>query len=429
MPSTVINSQHPQTDLYVHIAILVRDLHRGIGSPSSAVLVTNRLAHDGYRVDLLLHRKTGELVNSVAPGVNIIAFGGNPSLRNVWAISHLHLNSFIRSKSWWKPAHWLLWSLPSLLAYLKDQRPDVICAFGTKANIALGLANQDPATRDTLKINVISITLSNWLHQRNQSKYKLISMAYHADYFVACSRGVARDLELIIPALKNRIHTVYEPVFDASFAKYFSQPAQHRWLRNVPGITLSSNQRANQPILVNAARLVPMKDHATLIKAFAQLRDRRSARLIIFGEGRLRGELERLVAKLGLQQDVDFPGFYANPYPEFATASLFVLSSRFEGLSKVLIEALACGTPVVSTNCPSGPAEVLQNGRYRRLVPVGDVDELANAMEETLDAVVDRKALKRRAEDFSPRSVDEFIELIGKLCALKPAVKFQVPGI
>ncbi len=405
-----------------HIAMFVRDLQANTGPPSSAVILANGLAKQGYRVDLLLHRKQGLLINSVASGVEIIVLGGGPSLRNILTISSLgSLLYFAQSRSWWKPSGWLFWSVPSLLTYLRNRKPDITCAFGTKANMALGLANRDPATQHTLKINVISITISNWLRQRNRSKHKLFSLACHADRFIACSKGVARDLEQTFPLLKNRIHTVYEPVLDDSFVERFAQPAQHRWLREASSNASDSDREARPPVLVNAARLVPMKDQATLIKAFARLRKRRRARLIIFGEGRLRGELEQLIAELGLERDIDLPGFYANVFPEISAASLFVLSSQFEGLSKALIEALACGTPAVSTDCPSGPAEVLDNGRYGRLVPVGDVSALASAMEDALDTEVDRDELRRRAWDFSAKSVDEFVELIGKLISLMPA--------
>jgi len=130
--------------------------------------------------------------------------------------------------------------------------------------------------------------------------------------------------------------------------------------------------------------LRPQKDFPTLIQAFAHVRRAYPARLLILGEGEERPALEALVRQLGLEQDVSLPGFAVNPYPYMARASLFVLSSRWEGLPGVLIEALYCGAPLVATDCPSGPREILRDGQYGQLVPVGDVTALAQAIETTL---------------------------------------------
>ena len=131
---------------------------------------------------------------------------------------------------------------------------------------------------------------------------------------------------------------------------------------------------------------------------------------MILGEGDLRPAMERQIAELGLQDRVALPGFFQDPYPWFRSADLFVLSSDWEGFGNVIVEALECGVPVVSTDCPSGPAEILENGRYGRLVPVGDVDALANAIIVTLHETPDRQALMNRAKDFSVDKIsDEYL--------------------
>jgi glycosyltransferase involved in cell wall biosynthesis len=166
-------------------------------------------------------------------------------------------------------------------------------------------------------------------------------------------------------------------------------------------------------VLVAVGRLHEQKDFQTLLRAFALVRARRSARLIILGEGPERPALEAGVAKLGLTEDVDLPGFVPNPYAFMAGASQFVLSSRYEGLPTVLIEAMACGCPVVSTDCPSGPGEILDNGKYGRLVPVGDAAALAEAMEATLDAPPPAAELKARADLFHiDRVIDSYRRLL-----------------
>jgi glycosyltransferase involved in cell wall biosynthesis len=150
---------------------------------------------------------------------------------------------------------------------------------------------------------------------------------------------------------------------------------------------------------MGVGRLTAQKDFSTLIRAFASLRTQRAARLMILGEGEERFQLEALVQELGLQADVALPGFIANPYKYLKWSTVFVLSSRWEGLGNVLIEAMAMGTSVVSTDCPNGPAEILESGRWGRLVPVGDVDALTKAMIATLDDPAPPD-VARRAMDF-----------------------------
>ena len=159
--------------------------------------------------------------------------------------------------------------------------------------------------------------------------------------------------------------------------------------------------------------LIRIKDFATLIRAFARLRATRPARLVILGEGPEHGSLEQLARQLGVAPDVDLPGFTINPYAFMARADVFALASRVEGLSNAIIEALACGCPVVSTDCPNGPAEVLEHGRYGRLVPVGDEAALTEAIAATLQASPDRDKLRRRAADFSvERATERYLQLL-----------------
>jgi glycosyltransferase involved in cell wall biosynthesis len=169
-----------------------------------------------------------------------------------------------------------------------------------------------------------------------------------------------------------------------------AQPIDHPWFAE-----------GAPPVILGVGKLKPQKDFATLLRAFATLRAGRAARLVILGEGEQRGELEALAQNLGIAADVALPGFVDNPFPYMARASLFVLSSRFEGLPGVLIQALACGCPAVSTDCPSGPAEILEGGRYGPLVPVGDAEGLARAMAETLAAPLSPDILRERAAFFS----------------------------
>jgi glycosyltransferase involved in cell wall biosynthesis len=162
---------------------------------------------------------------------------------------------------------------------------------------------------------------------------------------------------------------------------------------------------------------VPAKNFSLLLAAFARLRAQRPARLLILGEGRERLRLEAAAHELGIDADVALPGHVDNPYAAFSRASLFVLSSDWEGLPTVLIEALACGCPVVSTDCPSGPAEILERGRYGSLVPVGDAVALAHAMARTLDQPPAPETLRLRSEAFTlERSAGRYLDLLDGLC-------------
>jgi glycosyltransferase involved in cell wall biosynthesis len=166
-------------------------------------------------------------------------------------------------------------------------------------------------------------------------------------------------------------------------------------------------------VILGVGRLAKQKDFSTLLKAFAQVRAVRTARLMILGEGRKRAQLETLVRTLGIADDVALPGFVPNPFPYMAHASVFVLCSAWEGLPGALVEAMACGCPVVSTDCPSGPAEILAEGVYGPLVPVKAITALARAILSVLAAPPDRAWLRARAEMFAvERVADRYLEVL-----------------
>lgn len=194
--------------------------------------------------------------------------------------------------------------------------------------------------------------------------------------------------------------------FDFDKIRRLSQAmCPHRWLG-----------ADDPPVVLAAGRLCEPKDFVTLLHAFRLVRDHKRVRLIILGEGPLRAELEETVRALGLTtEDVDFPGFVANPYAYMVRAAAFVLSSRWEGLPGVLIEAMACGTAIISTDCPSGPREILQDGRWGTLVPVGDAHALAQAILRTLSTPCELLPdVKRRAQDFSQeRIIDQYLTVLG----------------
>jgi len=226
-----------------------------------------------------------------------------------------------------------------------------------------------------------------------------------ADRIVAISQGVADDLISLLNLPHEKVIVIYNPVVTPELFEQAKQPANHPWF-----------EQNRLPVILAVGRLSPEKDYPTLFRAFSLVRQVRPAKLLILGEGEERSNLERLAIELGIQNDVSMPGFVDNPFAFMAKASVFVLSSAWEGFGNVLVEALACGCPVVATDCRSGPREILDNGRYGRLVPVGDHEALAKAILETLDNPdfpADRQTRFQRAMEFSvDAAVDKYLKVL-----------------
>jgi glycosyltransferase involved in cell wall biosynthesis len=194
-----------------------------------------------------------------------------------------------------------------------------------------------------------------------------------ADCVTAVSQGVADDLRQAARLSSDQVQVIYNPIVTLDMRRKASAPLEHPWF-----------QSGEPPLILGVGRLTAQKAFDVLIEAFAQVRKTRHARLVILGEGEQRPMLEALVKRLGLQGDVQLPGFVSNPYAFMANAAVFVLSSRWEGLPTVLVEAMSLGTPVVATDCPSGPREILKDGKYGQLVPMNDPAALALATQNAL---------------------------------------------
>lgn len=269
-------------------------------------------------------------------------------------------------------------SLPALARYLRRARPKALIAALDHANLVAIWARQ-LAWVPTRVIVTVHCHLSQLMQRSAATKGPLLPQLMRlffplADSVVAVSEGVRQDLLATLGLPAHRVATVYNPVVSPALARLSGAPCPHPWLD------------AGPPVILGIGRLSAQKDFATLIAAFAALLGAEDARLIILGEGEQRAELEALIARLKLQARVALPGFVANPYAYLSRARLFVLSSRWEGLPTVLIEALALGVPVVATDCQSGPREILQGGAWGELVPVGQPELLAQAMRRALTA-------------------------------------------
>jgi glycosyltransferase involved in cell wall biosynthesis len=276
-----------------------------------------------------------------------------------------------------------------LARYLRGERPQVLLAAKDRAGRAAVIARR-MAGADTRIVLRLGTNLSTAMAGRSAVdrwlRYAPIRRLYPGiEHIVAVSEGVSEDTALIARYPRERISVIRNPVITPELIQDAALPCPHPWL--------GEHRDRRLPVIVGAGRLQQQKDFPTLIRAFAQLHRARPCRLLLLGDGRERSVLEALIAQLGLATDVELPGFQHNPYPFLARADLFVLSSAWEGSPNVLTEALALGTPVVATDCPSGPREVLDDGRFGRLVPVGDADALLRAMADTLDAPLPARTL------------------------------------
>ena len=292
-----------------------------------------------------------------------------------------------------------------LARYLRSEKPDVLLSGANHVNLTALWARRLARAPIPLVLrasNHLSGANRNPLNRRYFRWWMARRVYGWADAVIAVSDDVAEDIARHTGCEKNRITTIYNPTITPDLVQKAKLPLDHPWF--APG---------SPPVILAAGRLSTQKDFPTLLKAFARVRAVRPARLVILGEGKKRHQLQALARQLGISADVALPGFVDNPFAWMARAAVFALSSAWEGLPGVLIEALACGCPTVSTDCPGGAAEILANGRYGRLVPVGDDPALANAILATLDAAPAPELLRKRAAQFSiEQAVDQYLNVL-----------------
>ena len=288
----------------------------------------------------------------------------------------------------------------AMRSYIKQEMPDCILPGLSRSKIATLLA----ARLTSGSPPIIPIVHNTIRHRRTGAKYRFLFP--HASHLVAVSQGLAGGLAKLLPNVHpSKISTLHNPVYSAKEAQLALKPPDHPWMND-----------SGPPVILTAGRFAKQKDLPTLLRAFQKLSNQRPVRLLILGGGKLQERFENLVHRLDLSDRVSMPGRVNDPLSYMARAAVFVLSSRWEGLPTVLIEALACGCPVVSTDCPYGPFEILEGGRWGELVPVGKDGELADAIERTLDNPLPREVLRRRAEFFSvDKAVDQYEKLIAEV--------------
>jgi glycosyltransferase involved in cell wall biosynthesis len=336
---------------------------------------------------------SGPLADALPDGVKRVVLD-SPSIRLAARLRHRRRRRMIKAGGF------------ALARYLWRERPDVLMSAANHVHLTAIFATR--ASRAPVRL---VLRVSNHLTQSHRGiggrarplRLKLARRVYAwADAAVAVSQAIVDDLVEHTALTADRVVAVTNPTYTPEIETAAAAPLEHAWL--VPGVP---------PLLVAAGRLAPAKDFPTLLRALARVRSERPARLVILGEGGRREQIEQLARELGVEHDVLLPGFVDNPFAWMSRAAAFVLSSAWEGSPGVLVEALACGCSVVSTDCPSGPAEILAGGRYGRLVAVGDDAALANAICETLDQPVDAAALRARAREFDvDRAVERYLRVL-----------------
>jgi len=349
------------------------------GAERMIVNLSREFALRGFKVDFLISRVEGPYLSSLSPLVKFVELGSSQRTR----------------------------ALEPLVRYLGEERPPVLLAAKEQGNELALMVKHFPEISTRVAVRLGS-TLSRMVKGRNPImvwiKLRTLRKLYpRADIIIAVSRGVASDLARTAGIPLDRIHVLPNPVLTREMPKFAQMPVNHPWF--IPGAP---------PVILGVGRLGRAKDFPTLLRAFARVQKERPARLVILGKGRQKSRLQALASKLGIAENFSLPGFSSNPYAYMARSALFVLSSKWEGSPNALTEAMALGTPVVSTDCESGPREILAEGRYGPLVPVEDPNALALAILETMDHPPDPNILRAAVKAYTVEaSADRYLAAMG----------------
>lgn len=361
-PSRTSSAKHAMS-----VAIYLHDLTGG-GVERQSLIIAEEFRRHGADVTLVLHRMRGQLIDRVPPGLRVVDLNSSRTLMDVLG----------------------------LVRFLRKEKPDILLSNVDLNNIAALLA-KGIGFSDTKVVICQHNPISANIGTGESRLYRYVALTYRMlapliTRAVAVSSGVAAELGEIAGLPMDRVLTINNPVVGPDFQARCEEPADHPWF-----------QQPQQHLFVTAGRLVSQKDHETMIRALAIHRQRLDSRLLILGNGPLDAQLRALVVKLGLAEAVDFLGFRGNALPFIRQADAFLLSSRCEGFGNVVVEALGCGTPVISTRCNYGPAEILDNGRYGVLVAPESPAALAEAMDQvgTLRERFPAETLRKRAGEFS----------------------------
>jgi glycosyltransferase involved in cell wall biosynthesis len=373
----------------------------GGGAERIVLDLARAMTYRGQQVDLVLSRLRGELVSTIPSSVRTIELGSSGRIEFMRTLFRLP------SETWRtliplmvrKPLKKIR-SLPYLERYLLIERPDILMASTNIPNILAVWASHLARSQTSIILKQDNSVVQAARNTTDSLQLKLPNLVrrwYGSSHaIVAVSKGVAQELYQLTSVPYQRVHVIYNPIDFDRISALAGMKLDHPWFQ--PG---------QPPVLLAAGRLHEQKDYPTLLRAFKLIRAHRTVRLAILGEGRERARLEEMIRDLEIGEDVGLLGFQANPFAYMAKSAVFVLSSAWEGLANVLIEALASGCRVVSTDCRHGPAEILDNGRYGKLVPVGSPEALAGAIGTALEQSPEPEKAKKRASAFGIKGISK----------------------
>ncbi len=360
-----------------HLAFFAHDL-RGGGAERAMVRLVNAMARRDIPIDLVLVKTEGAFLQELDPRVRLVSLSGRRTA-----------TSFI-----------------GLKRYLNDSRPVALISAMTHINISSVVARM--LSKHKPKLILVE---HNQFDRNFALKKGLVRLAYkavpylyrQADVVAGVSEGVRASIADVIGLPPNQLSVLYNPVITPELAEQSLEKPNHIWLQN-----------RDRPVLLAVGRLSKSKNYPLLLDAFSLLLQNVAARLIILGEGELRDTLVAHAKALGIIDSVDFAGFQQNPFSYMSSCDVFVMSSDWEGHPTVMLEAMACGAPIVSTDCRSGPSEILAGGKFGRLVPTGDARALAIALEATIAAPGSAQPRIARANEFNDNaSADAYLAAAG----------------
>jgi len=351
------------------VCFYLSSLHLG-GAELQVLRLSRFFLPQGLPVQLLLDYPEGEYLKQVPKGVEIHALKGRRGLAR----------------------------LKEFRAFLERERPDIMTAGGFSCAIT-ALASRLFWGLNTKCFVLVTGRISRRNPTFREKVFRLTPfllslLKRHASGFIAVSEDTARDAIAVLKIPQEKMEVIYNPVDVRELHRLAgSEEKTHKWL-----------QGGDPPLVLAVGRLDAVKDFPMLVRAFAEVHRSRDARLIILGEGPERTRILKEAERCGVSEWVDLPGYVDNPFVFMKAADVVVVSSVSEGLSNVMIEALALGTPVVSTDC-GGPREILQNGVFGEIVPVGDSEAMAAAIERVLENPPSAALLEARAKDFDLQKI------------------------
>lgn len=354
----------------IHVAFVIGSMRAG-GAERATLNLINGLSQRGLSIDLVLLSSKGEFVNEISKSIHIVSLNKSRTIYSVKAFQ----------------------------IYLKENNPDIIVAIQNHIQLLVLLSIKLSHWKGKIILNEQS-TFSRNVTGIKGGVQKLLSkyLFQSAHVITSVSKGVKDDFIKSFPSLHIKNSVIPNAIITDQFDEYKNHPVKHHFFE------------AGGKVVIAAGRLVKSKNFAVLLKAFAMAKKEKDIKLIILGDGPELFSLQQLAIELNISDDVSFQSYVQYPSQYFSKASVFVLSSDYEGLPSVIIEALACGCKIVSTNCENGPAEILMNGTFGWLVPVGDVNALSSSILVALKTEIDSNQLIERSKDFHQKKVVEQYE-------------------